>query len=262
MSTTARHAPTAPPMDRDRKTALVAGVLYLVTFVGSIPALALYHDILRDPRYVLGKASDTGVRLSALLELSCAMAGIGTAVVLYRVVKRYSQTRALGFIAARVFEAAMISVGVLTVLSIVKLHQGAARASGAEATSLVTTGRSLVAIHDWTFLLGPGFMPALNALCLATVLYRSRLVPRVIPMLGLIGAPLLVASGISTLFGGVDQVSATAAVAALPIAAWEFSLGVWLVVKGFRPSPTTPTTSESVPAAAGDRDAGLVTVGG
>lgn len=184
------------------------------------------------------------------LRLAC----IGTAVVLFRVVRRYSQTLALGFVAARVFEAAMFCVGVLSVLSIVTLHHDSAGASGADASSLVSTARSLVALHDWTFLLGPGLIPAVNALCLATVLYRSRLVPRIIPMIGLIGAPILVASGVATLFGGLDRVSSTAAIAALPIAAWEFSLGVGLVAKGFRPSPEGSNTAAT---AVRDREPGL-----
>ena len=145
-------------------------------------------------------------------------------------------------------------MGVLSVLSIVTLQQGSAGASGADASSLVTNARSLVALHDWTFLLGPGLVPAVNAMCLATVLYRSRLVPRIIPTLGLIGAPILVASSMATLFSGLDQVSATAAITALPIAAWEFSLGVWLVVKGFRPSPEGSHTG---PTTVRDRDAEL-----
>jgi len=234
----------------DRKTALVAGVLYLLTFIGSIPALPLYHDILKNRDHILHGGSDTGVLWGALLEIICAFAGIGTAVVLYRVVKRHDPTRALGFVAARTFEATMICVGVLSVLAIVTLHHDAAGASGSTATSLVTTGRGLVAVHDWSFLVGPGLIPAVNAMCLATVLYRTRLVPRIIPMLGLIGAPLLAASFVGTLFGAWDQISPVSAFSALPIAAWEFSLGVWLVVKGFTTPPVssndTPALEESV----------------
>lgn len=251
--------PEPNSMDADRKTALVAGALYIVTFVGSIPALALYHDILKDPSYVLGHASDAGVRVSALLEIICALAGIGTAVVLHRVVKRSDPTRALGFVASRVWEAAMICVGVMSVLAIVTLHHDAAGASGATADSLVGPARAFVALHDWTFLVGPGLAPAINAMCLATVLYRTRLVPRIIPTLGLIGAPMLVVSSVATLFGVFDQVSSAAFVLALPIAAWEFSLGVWMVVKGFKPSGQVPENG-----AAGNRtvETGLITVAG
>lgn len=250
--------PTSKPTSRrravdaaaDRKTALVAGVLYIVTFIGSIPALPLYHDILKDRDYLLTGGSDTGVLWGALLEIICAFAGIGTAVVLYRVVKRHDPARALGFVAARTFEATMICVGVLSVLAIVTLHHDATGASGATATSLVSTAQSLVAVHDWSFLVGPGLIPAVNALCLAAVLYRTRLVPRIIPMLGLIGAPLLIAAFLGTLFGAWDQVSPVSAVATIPIALWEFSLGIWLIVKGFTPSPATlgnmPATDESI----------------
>ncbi len=239
--------------DADRRTALVAGALYLVTFIGSIPALPLYHDILKDHDYILHGASDTGVLIGAVLEIICAMAGIGTAVVLHRVVTRHDPTRALGFIAARIFEATMICVGVLSVLAIVTLHHDAAGASAATAASLIGTGRGLVAVHDWSFLVGPGLMPAVNALCLAAVLHGTRLVPRIIPLLGLIGAPLLAASSIATLFGAFDQVSPVAALAALPIAAWELSLGVWLMVKGF--NRFTGTALGTPPALAGGAEA-------
>ncbi|MDQ1499075.1 MAG: hypothetical protein QOI86_2415 [Actinomycetota bacterium] len=236
------------PMDPMRKTALVAGVLYLVTFVGSIPALPLYHNILHNPNYLLGGANDTGVLWGAIGEVICALAGIGTAVALYPVAKRHSQGAALGFVAARTLEATMIFVGVLSVLSLVTLH--AAGASAANAGSLVTTGRGLVALHDWTFLLGPGIMPAVNALCIGTVMYRTGLVPRIIPKLGLIAAPILLASSMATLFGAYAQVSTWATLTALPIATWEFSFGVWMAVKGFRPVAVAqlPEAQDNTPA--------------
>jgi hypothetical protein len=243
---TTNHAKV--PMDPMRKTALVAGVLYLVTFVGSIPALPLY------PNYLLGGASDTGVLWGAVGEVICALAGIGTAVALYPVAKRHSQTAALGFVTSRVIEAAMIMVGVLSVLSLVTLHK--AGASGAGAASMVTTGRSLVALHDWTFLFGPGTIPAINALLIGTVMYRTGLIPRIIPTIGLIGAPMLLASSIATLFGAWAQVSSISFFATLPIAAWEFAFGVWMAFKGFKPSAVaelpavTTTPSARIPVAA------------
>lgn len=139
----------------------------------------------------------------------------------------------------------MIFVGVLSVLSIVTLRQDAA---GSDSASLTTAWHSLVAVKDWTFLLGPGLMPAVNALCLATVMYCSRLVPRWIPTVGFIGAPLLVLSSTVTLFGGWEQVSVPAMALGLPIAAWEFSLGMRMMVKGFQASPVAAVTPEPTPA--------------
>jgi len=235
---TTNHAKA--PMDPMRKTALVAGALYLVTFVGSIPALPLYHNILHNPNYLLGHASDTGVLWGAIGEVICALAGIGTAVALYPVARRHSQTAALGFVAARTLEATMILVGVLSVLSLVTLH--GAGASGVNAGSLVTTGRGLVALHDWTFLFGPGVMPAINALCIGTVMYRTGLVPRIFPTIGLIGAPMLLAAAVAILFGAFAQVSTLSALAAFPIAAWEFSFGAWMAFKGFKPAAVAQLT--------------------
>jgi hypothetical protein len=164
-----------------------------------------------------------------------ALACIGTALALYPVARRQSEPAALGFLGARVLEAAIIAVGVIAMLSVVTLRQELAGAAGADAVTLLTTGTALVAIHDWAFLLGPGLIPAINALFLGWVLYRSELVPRLIPAMGLVGAPLLAASATATMFGVNDQVSVFSAIAVLPIALWELSLGIWLAAKGFRP---------------------------
>ncbi len=168
-----------------------------------------------------------------------ALACIGTAVTLYPVLKRQNEGAALGFVAARVLEAAMIFTGAVSLLSLVTLRQDLGGAAGANAAALVTTAASHVAIYNWTFLLGQSLMPGINALLLGSLLYRSRLVPRVIPALGLIGAPILIITVIATLLGGSVPPPSVASLAALPVAAWELSLGVWLVVKGFKPSPIT-----------------------
>src|SRR5271165_2367994 len=237
MATTVRTtAANRIPMTSTRKTALVAGVFYLITFI-SIPTLALYGPVKNHRDWILSSGSHTGVLVGGFLEVIVALAGIGTAVTLYPVVKRQNEGVALGFVAARILEAGMIFTGVISLLSLVTLRQDLGGAAGANAAALVTTGASHVAVYNWTFLLSQSLMPGINALLLGSLLYRSRLVPRVIPALGLIGAPLLICTVIATLFGGMKLGSPE--FAAVPVAAWEFSLGVWLVVKGFRPSPIT-----------------------
>jgi Domain of unknown function (DUF4386) len=224
------------PMDSLRKTALVAGIFYLITFI-SIPTLALYGPVKNHRDWILSSGGHTAVLAGGLLEVIVALAGIGTAVTLYPVVKRQNDGVALGFVAARVLEAAMIFTGVISLLSLVTLQQ--AGAAGASAAALVTTGASHVAVYNWTFLLGQSLMPGINALLLGSLLYQSRLVPRIIPALGLIGGPLLIIAVIATLFRGTGHIPPLAVLAAIPVAAWELSLGVWLVVKGFKPSPIT-----------------------
>ncbi|MGO9502565.1 MAG: DUF4386 domain-containing protein [Streptosporangiaceae bacterium] len=236
-------------MSSTRKTALVAGVFYLITFI-SIPTLALYGPVKNHRDWILGSGSHTAVLVGGFLEVIVALAGIGTAVTLYPVVKRQNEGAALGFVTARVLEAGMIFTGVVSLLSLVTLRQHLGGATGANAAALVTTGASHVAIYNWTFLLGQSLMPAINALLLGTLLYRSRLVPRIIPVIGLIGAPILVAAVIATLLSGSEPPPSVAVLAALPVAAWELSLGVWLVVKGFKPSPiTTGMATASTPPA-------------
>jgi hypothetical protein len=231
MTNTDSTAAERAPMSSLRKTSLVAGVFYLLTFV-SIPTLGLYGSV-RGPNYILGPGPDTPVILGAILEMIVALAGIGTAVTLYPVLKKQNKGRALGFVTSRVLEAATIYAGIVSLLSIVTLRQAGAGAGG------LVTSQALAAQYYWTFLFGQSFIPAVNAVLLGSLLYQSRLVPRALPVLGFIGAALLVAAWTGTLFGLLGQVSTASALAALPIALWEFSLGIYLVVKGFKPSPIT-----------------------
>lgn len=237
-----------PPMDPVRKAALVAGLFYIGTFVFSIPALGLYDGVVNDPNFVLGAGSDQGVLWGALIEILTALTGIGTAVALYPVIKRHGPGRAVGFIASRTLEAALICAGVLAVLAVYTLRQDFAGAT--DTAALTTTASGLVAVKDWSFLLGPGIMATVNALCFATIMYQSRLVPRWIPTVGLIGAPLLLASSVATLFGAWEQVSAISMLLTLPIATWEFSVGVYMTVKGFRTPPATDGDANIVPTPA------------
>jgi hypothetical protein len=234
---------TRSRMDPMRKISLTAGVLYLITFVASIPALKLYADVLDHPDYITTVGSNTPLLWGALGEVITAAASIGTAVALYPVAKRVSGTAAIGFVTSRVVEATLILTGVLSLLSVATLRNDLAGAPGTDVASLTTVGQSLVALHDWTFLLGPGLIPGVNALLLGYVMYRSRLVPRIIPVVGLIGAPILIGSAVAIMFGAFDQLSTAGALSALLIATWEFSLGVWMTVKGFRPSSYTTTAA-------------------
>jgi hypothetical protein len=225
-------------MDPTRRTALVAGILYLITFV-SIPTLALYGNVKTDQGWIIGSGSTTGVLWGGLLEVVVALAGIGTAVTLFPVIKRQNEGMALGLVTTRTLEAAMIFIGVASLLTLVHLRQDLGAAPGADTTSLVTTGASLVETYKGTFLLGQTLMPCLNALLLGTLMYRSGLVPRALPVMGLIGAPMLITAAIAVFFGIIEPISPWTAIATLPIAAWELSLGIWLAFKGFKACPIT-----------------------
>jgi hypothetical protein len=239
-------------MDSARKSALVTGVLFIVTFITSIPALVLYGPVLNDSHYVLGAGADTRIMVGAFLEVLLVISGIGTAVAIFPVIKRQNEGLALGYVAARIVESTIIAVGVVSLLAVVTMRREFA-ASGGDAATLVIAGKSLVAVHKWTFLLGPGFCAGIeNGLILAYLLYRSGLVPRPIAVLGLIGGTLAFAAGTAELFQVFPQVSATAFILTLPEALFEAALGIWLTFKGFRPSPITAamtrTAGESVAA--------------
>jgi hypothetical protein len=226
---------------------MIAGGLYLLTFASSIPARFFFLDpVLSDPGYIVGPGADTQVLVGGLLDMVNALACIATAVVLFRVLRRQSETLALGFVTSRLLEAAIISVGVVSLFAVVTLRQDLAGTAAADEASLVAVGSSLVAVYEWTFLFGPNVLAAVNALLLGTLLYRSGLVPRAIPLMGLVAGPLLLASVIGVVFGTHDLAAGLHVVAAAPIFVWELSLGVYLVVKGFRPAPITARAVPSI----------------
>ncbi len=224
-------------MNSTRKTALVAGIFYLITFV-SMPTLGLYSSV-KGKDFIISSGADTGALWGCFLEVIVGLAGIGTAVTLFPVVKRQNEGMALGFVATRTLEAAMIFTGVASILSLVTLHQDLGTATGANAASLVTIGASHVATYNWAFTVGQSLMPVANAVLLGTLMYRSGLVPRVIPVMGLIGAPLQLSAVILTMFGVIDRTSVATGILVIPDFIWELSLGIYLVVKGFKPCPIT-----------------------
>ena len=252
--TTRATGTTGIRTDSWRRLALAGGVLYLITIVFSIPAVFLQGPVLTDPGYIGAAGADSQVLFGGLLDLLTALACIGTAVALYPVIRRQSEAASIGFITTRVFEAAVIVIGVVSLMAIVNLRQAGA-APGTDASALIAVGQGLVAVRDVTFLIGPGFMPGLNALLLGYVLYRSRLVPRLIPAMGLVGAPLFLACAVASILGVNEQASVISGIAVIPIFAWELSLGLWLTFKGFRPAAVAELAGAAPagePAASGE----------
>jgi hypothetical protein len=219
-------------MSLDQKRARAFGVLYLITFVTSIAALVLYQPVLDDPvGYIAGAGHDNQIVLGALLELLLIIANIGTAVVIFPIVRRQNEELALGYVTARLFECTFILAGILSVLGIVTLRQEVAGA--AEGTVAYT----LAAIKDWTFLLGPGWVVGWgNGLILGYLMYRSGLVPPRVAWLGLVGGPLIIASGTAVMFGVDHPSGPLQGIATIPEFLWELFLGLYCTVKGFRPS--------------------------
>ena len=226
-------------MDSARKSALATGVLFILTFVTSIPALVLYGPVLNDAHYVLGSGADTRIFAGAFLEVLLVISNIGTAVAIFPVVRRQNESIALGYVAARVVESTIIAVGIVSLLAVVTMRRDLA-GGGTDPATLVVAGKTLVAVHKWTFLLGPGYCAGIeNGLMLGYLMYRSGLVPRPIAVLGLVGGTLAFVAGTAELFGLWPQVSGTAFLLVLPEALFEALLGIYLTVKGFRPSPIT-----------------------
>jgi hypothetical protein len=239
-------------MDRNRRTAFVTGALFVITFITSIPAaLVLYTPVLDNANYIVGAGPEGGVALGALLEVLLIVANVGTAVALFPILKRQSEPLALGYVTARLVECTFIAIGVVSLLAVVTMRQDFAGAAGGDPGSFVTVGKSLVAIHDWTFLLGPGWVVGVgNGLILGWLMYRSGLVPRRMALLGLVAGPMLLAGGTAALLGVIEPDAALKNLAAAPEFVWELSLGIYLMVKGFRPAPiTAATNADTAPSA-------------
>ena len=220
-------------------------MLYLITFITSIPAYFFYVPVLDDPRYILGgDGADTSVAFGAFLELTLIIANIGTAVVLYPILRRQNEILALGYVTARIVECTFIASGILSLLTVVALRQETA--AGADAASLLTAGNALVALHEWTRLLGPGFVVGVgNGLILGYLMYTSRLVPRPMAVLGLVGGPLIIASGVGVLLGVIEAGGVVQGIATIPEFFWELLLGIWPIVRGFSPSAIARLQHES-----------------
>jgi Domain of unknown function (DUF4386) len=222
-------------MDPMRKVALAGGIIYLITFASSMPQLKLFADVIADPTgYISTPRDNAAVLWGSWLEVVTAASCIGTAVALYPVTRRVSRTAAIGFVTSRVVEAGLILVGVMNLLTVVTLQHHFAGATGAQSQALGVTGEALVGMRQWTFLLGPGLMAGVNDLFLGYILYRSRLVPRAISIIGLVGGPVMLMSATVTIFGGWAQLSTAGTLCALPVAVFEFSVGVYLTVRGFK----------------------------
>ena len=223
-------------MTAPRELAIAAGVCYLITDFPAFVAVILYTPILNNVNYIIGSGPDTSVLLGAFFELIVAFGVVGTAVTLFPVVKRQNEAMAMGYVGLRTLEAGIIAIGVVSLLAVVTLRQQVTGAGGTDTASLVALGKALVAFHNWTFLIGPGFTSGANTVLMAYLMYRSRLVPRFIPVLGLIGGPLVFASATAVLFGLYPQYSVGPAVAALPEFGWELTLAIYLIAKGVSPS--------------------------
>jgi hypothetical protein len=244
-------------VDPTRKTALVAGVLYLITYAASIPAALLLSGTLSDPNYILGAGADGQVRLAAIFDLLNAHAAIGTAVALFSVVNRQHAGFALGFVVSRLFEAAILFIGVVSVVSIAALRETAATAT--DSAALAAAGMTLVAQYKVAFVLGTG-IPALNAFLLGWLLFRSGLVPRAIPTLGLIGGVSFSVWIVGYVLGVTEPGTPWHGISVAPIFFWELFVGLWMTFKGFnRSAPiVVAMAAEAGAAAPVERAAGSV----
>ncbi|MEO8539385.1 MAG: DUF4386 domain-containing protein [bacterium] len=236
--TTANPSATNNPQDWDEKTRramLATGVLFIITFVTSIPALLLYGPILNNSDYVLTAGHDTRITFGALLEIALVVANAGSAITLYPVMKRRTEAVAIGYVASRLFESVMIALGLIALLSVVTLRQDFGGANAADSASIVSSARALVAVHDWTFLIGPAFCAGFgNGILLGYMMFKTGLMPRRLALLGMFGGSMAVGTAVAVLLGAYEQTSAISFFFTVPEIIWESIIGIFLTVRALK----------------------------
>ena len=234
-------------MNTYRKNALIGGILYITAAVTAIIGLLLYGPVLYDPEYIInGSVNGTQVIWGAFLEIILAFSVIGISAAMFPILKRYNESLAIGYVCFRLLEAAIIIVGIMSLLSIVSLSQQFANGAASDVASFITAGKLLVSLHDWTFLFGPNLALGPSTLMMSYILYRTKLVPRFIAVLGLTGGSLILVSAVLVMLGIYTQVSAWGIICSLPVAIYEMTLAVWLIVKGFNPSAFVSESAKQI----------------
>lgn len=221
-------------MNKYRTAAIYTGVFFLISDVASIAALLLFQPLLKNADFITSSGiSEPLILLGTVLEILTAFAAAATALVLYPILRKQSQSMALGYVIFRALEAAMILIGVLCVLAVLALRTNFLASAGDPAIYQVVAG-ALIAIKNWSFVFGPNIILAVNATILGYLLLQSKLVPRTIALLALIDGPVILTVAILVLFGVVVQDSPIQILSAMPMLAFEVSFSLYLIIKGFK----------------------------
>ncbi|SDE67834.1 protein of unknown function [Paenibacillus sp. UNCCL117] len=222
-------------MDFSTKTASrLTGVLFIMAAIAAIVGVILYKPLLNDSEYLIqGAAHANQVVLGAIMELILVVSAVGTATVMFPLLKKYHRTIAIWHVCFRFMEAVVITIGIISVLSLLTLSQNYAAAGAPDIASYQVSGILLKATHDWTFMLGPNFFLGINTMMYSYIFFKFKLVPRFIPVLGMTGSVLILLAALLEMFGVIDQVSMWGGILALPIFANEMILAVWLIARGF-----------------------------
>ncbi|WHZ00438.1 DUF4386 domain-containing protein [Neobacillus sp. YX16] len=233
-------------MNSNRKAAKIVGVLFILAAVTAVIGLNLYDPILNGPDYLLkGSEHANQVIVGAVMELILVVSAVGTATTMFPLLRQYNESIALWHVCFRFLEAIIITVGVISVLSLLTLSQEFVAAGAPDPSSFHSSGITLKAIHDWTFMLGPLFMLGINTVMYSYIFYKTRLVPRFISILGMTGATGVFICSLFVMFGVFPQISFWGAILAVPVAANEMILAVWLIVKGFNENAIISLTAKS-----------------
>lgn len=228
----------AHAMHNQRRNAILIGIYFILAAVTSIIGLIMYGPLLNQSNYlVAGAANGNQIVFAAVMELSLVVSMVGTAVTMFPILRQYSERIALAHLCFRFFEAVVIMIGITSMLALLTLSREFSSSTAADEQSYRVVGTALIAIHDWTFMIGPNFMLGINTLMYSYIFFQTRLIPRPIAIIGLVGANSVFLAALLELFGIIEQLSTWGAILAIPVALTEMSLAIWLIIKGFNPNP-------------------------
>jgi hypothetical protein len=227
----------------DRWIATLVGIFFIIASTTAILGLLFYQPIQKGPDYLTsGAAHANQIILGALMELTLAVTAIGTAIGLFPVLRPYGERIALTHLFFRFFEAVVITVGVIAMLSLLTLSQDFVAAAAPDVSTYSIVGSLLHAVYKWAFMLGPLLFLGINTMMYRSLLYKSNLVPRPLAVMGITGATLVFGYGLLVMFGVAVQGSDLWMLLAMPIAFYEMILAGWLISKGFNPSAVMVST--------------------
>lgn len=218
----------------DKINAALVGIFFIVAAVSSVTGLKLYDPILSDANFIISGSTHYNQIISgAICELILAATATGTGIMLYPYLRQYSESLGLGYLCFRMLEVFFILLGIVSVLTTLSLSVHYSNHIIQDNAMDESVGFAFISLHNWTFILGPNFMLAINTFLYSYTFFKTGLVPKGLSLLGLTAACLIMLAAILELFGIIYQISVWGILLAFPIALYEMSLSVWLIVKGF-----------------------------
>lgn len=217
----------------NKTDAKLTGWFFIAAAVSSIIGLKLYDPILNESNFLLSASNNySQIVFGAVNELILCVTATGTGIMLFPLLKRYNERMALGYLSFRLLEVVFIMIGTISVLTALAVSENYANGVIRDKDNAQNLMLTFIYLHKWTFMLGPNFMLAINTFLYSYVFSKSNVVPKNLARLGISASLLIMLAAILEMFGVIQQISIWGILLALPVALYEMTLAIWLIVKG------------------------------